>query len=178
MEKYFNGETSLEEESTLREFFAGGDVPPRLKGMADYFKYIRLEKAVALDKPGFDSKLEENIGESRLARLFDLRRPLVYWIAGIAASVLILVAIFVRFDPLGGSIRDTYDDPVVAYDQAKKILMFVSTKMNHGTRDVQKVEKFDQGLKDLQTVSTFNKGLNEVNRVGEVEKVKNMISNN
>jgi hypothetical protein len=84
----------------------------------------------------------------------------------------------VRFDPLGGKINNAYEDPEVAYQQAKKVLLYVSAQMNKGTKDLQKIDKFDQGLQNVQPVASFTRGLDDINRLDEVDKVKNMISNN
>jgi hypothetical protein len=178
LEKYFDGDTSLAEEKQLRQFFASGDVPPKYLELAEYFSYMGEEKDVLLKDPSFDGRFEERIQESRLARLFDLRRPWIYWTAGVAASLLIMLAVFVRFDPLAGKINNAYEDPEVAYQQAKKVLLYVSAQMNKGTKDLQKIDKFDQGLQNVQPVASFSKGLDGIERLDEVDKVKNMISNN
>lgn len=178
LEKFFNGETSLEEEKLLRKFFSSGEVPPKWQGIADYFAFLREERSLSLDQADFDSRIEENIGESRISRLMDLRRPWIYWAAGVAASILVLVAVFVKFDPFPGKIANTYDNPQVAYVQAKKILGFISSKMSKGTENLQTIEKFSEGLKDVQPVATFSKSMDGINRVSEVDKVKDILSKN
>jgi hypothetical protein len=178
LEKYFNGETSLEEERELRKFFAGREVPRKWIHLAGFFNYLDEEKEVSLENPAFDARIRESLGESGIARLFDLRRPWIYWAAGVAASILILVAIFVKFDPFSGRIDDTYDNPEVAYVQAQKILLFVSDKMSKGTKDLKQIDKFNTGLKDVQTMAAFNNGLNDLNHVGDIDKVKQIISSN
>ena len=177
LEKFFNGETSLEEEKQLRKFFSSGEVPPKWQGMAEYFSFLGEERSLGIEKPGFDDGIEESIGESRISRLFDIRRPWIYWAAGVAASLLILVAIFVEFDPFSGKISDTYDNPEVAYVQAKKILMFVSTQLNKGTENLDQINKFDDGLKNIQPVASFNKSIDGIERLNEVDKVKEIIYN-
>jgi len=177
LEKFFNGETSLEEEKQLRSFFSSREVPPKWQGMAEYFSFLREERTLNLGQPDFDSRLEESLAESRISRLFDLRRPWIYWAAGVAASILILVAVFVKFDPFSGKISDTYDNPEVAYVQAKKILMFVSTQLNKGTENLDQINKFDDGLKNIQPVASFNKSIDGIERLNEVDKVKEIIYN-
>jgi hypothetical protein len=178
LEKFFNGETSLDEEKRLRKFFSSEEVPPKWKGIAEYFTFLGEERSINLEKQGFEEKIEESLGESRISRLIDLRRPWIYWAAGAAASLLILVAIFVKFDPFAGKINDTYDNPEVAYVQAKKILVFISSKMNKGTENLQPMEKFSEGLKDVQPVATYSKSLDGISRLSEVEKAKNRITSN
>jgi hypothetical protein len=40
LDKYFDGDTSLEEEKELREFFRQDDIPTHLKSCADQFSYM------------------------------------------------------------------------------------------------------------------------------------------
>jgi len=178
LEKYFNGETSLDEEKQLRAFFTGRDVPPRWKHLTGFFGYFEEEKQVKIENPRFEAALDSSVRETPMSRLLDLRRPWLYWAAGVAASLLILVAIFVKFDPFPNRIRDTYDNPEVAYAQAKKILLFVSDQMNKGTKDLQKIEKFEKGLKDVQSIASFNNSLEGVGRLGEMDKIKQLITKN
>ncbi len=178
LEKYFNGESSLDEEKLLRKFFVSGEVPAKWHHLAEYFRFMAEERKVNLENLSFDRITEEKMGETRLSRLIDFRRPWIYWAAGIAASVLILIAIFVKFDPISSRLEETYDDPEIAYVQAKKVLMFVSTKMNKGTRDLQQVEKLTKGIKNLQAVATYDQSLDGINRLNDVDKVKDLISNN
>lgn len=179
LDKYFEGETSLSEEEQLREFFTSGKVPGQWMKFEAYFKYLEEEKELAINDPAFDDKVMARVKESRLAVITDFRRPWIYWISGVAASVMILVAIFVKFDPFSNRIEDTYKDPQVAYMEARKILLFVSNKFNQGTRNLEPVSALETGLKELKPVSAaYNAAAQNVGRLDEVEKVQKMITNN
>lgn len=178
LEKYFEGDTSLSEEQQLRHFFASGNVPERWKNLEGYFRFIAREQDQQLLDSGFDDKVMSAIRENKLAAIVDLRRPWIYWISGVAAGILILIAVFVKFDPFSGSIGDTYKDPQTAYVETRKILLYVSAKFNKGTSRLEPVTALETGLKELKPVAVFNKGLNEVNRLDQVEKVDKMITNN
>jgi hypothetical protein len=178
LEKYFEGATTLSEEAQLREFFASGNVPEKWKNLSVYFTYMKEEKELTMDNPGFDEKIMAKIKEGTLTRITDIRRPWIYWIAGVAASILILVAVFVKFDPFSNRINDTYKDPQVAYTEARKILLFVSSKFNQGTRNLEPVSAMETGLNELKPVTAYGKVVNEVDRLNNVEKVEKMITNN
>jgi hypothetical protein len=178
LEKYFGGETSLSEEKQLRDFFASGNVPDRWKELEKYFSFISEEMSQRLSDPAFDEKIMAEISDDKLSPLLDLRRPWIYWISGIAASILILVAVFVKFDPFSKRIGDTYSDPQVAYTEAKKILLYVSTQFNKGTKNLEPVTTLETGLNELKPVSAYGKVSDEVKRLDEVEKVNNMIIRN
>lgn len=178
LEKYFEGEASLSEEKLLRDFFTSGDVPQRLKSLEGYFSFITREKDLQLKDADFDRKVMAEIKGSNLEPLVDLRRPWIYWIAGVAASLLILVAVFVKFDPFSKKLEDTYKDPQTAYLEARKILLYVSAKFNKGTSKLEPVKTFETGINELKPVAAYNKGLNEVSRLNQVDKVEKLITNN
>jgi hypothetical protein len=178
LEKYFEGETSLSEEKQLRDFFASGNVPERWKNLEGYFSFIIREQDQQIDDIEFDNKVMSALKGNKLAPIVDLHRPWIYWIAGIAAGLLILMAVFVKFDPFSRKIEDTYKDPQTAYLEARKILLFVSAKFNKGTSSLEPVTTLETGLNELKPVAAYSKGLNEVNRLDQVDKVEKFITNN
>jgi hypothetical protein len=178
LEKYFEGEASLSEEKLLRDFFASGDVPQRWKNLEGYFSFIIQEQDQHLEDADFDKMVMAAVKGNNLAPLVDLHRPWIYWIAGIAASLLILIAVFVKFDPFSKSIENTYKDPQTAYVEARRILLYVSSKFNKGTSKLEPVTTLETGLKELKPVAAFNQGLNEVSRLNQVDKVEKFITNN
>ena len=178
LEKYYNGETSLDEERELRKFFSSGEVPARWKHLGVYFAFTGEEKELRLENPEFDARISNTMEGTRISKILDFQRPWIYWVAGVAASVLILVAIFVKFDPFSTRLEDTYENPEVAYVQAKKVLLYVSSKMSNGTKNLEPVGKFSQGLSEVQPVASYNKSLSGIEKLSEVDKVKNILSNN
>ena len=51
LDKYWEGETSLEEERLLKQYFSGNQIDPRFQTEAPLFRAIREEQAVQLVKP-------------------------------------------------------------------------------------------------------------------------------
>jgi hypothetical protein len=176
--KYFEGETSLSEETKLRDFFAAGNVPERWKGLEQYFSFMSREQDLELQDASFDEKVMSAVKGNKLAPIIDLHRPWIYWIAGVAAGILILLAVFVKFDPFSRRMEDTYKDPQLAYTEARKILLFVSAKFNKGTSSLKPVTTLETGLNELKPVAAYSKGMDEVKRLDEVEKVEKFITNN
>jgi hypothetical protein len=178
LEKYFEGETSLPEERQLRDFFASGKVPERWKNLEGYFSFVIQEQDQQIRNADFDDRVMSAVKGNKLAAIIDLRRPWIYWIAGVAAGLLILVAVFVKFDPFSKRLEDTYKDPQTAYLEARKILLYVSTKFNKGTSSLEPVTALETGLNELKPVAAYSKGLNEVTRLDQVDKVEKFITNN
>jgi hypothetical protein len=175
LQKFFDGETSLEEEKQLKDFFTRGDIPMHLQPMAGYFHFIGREREMELNSSPLGRISSE---ESKVARLLDFKRPWIYWASGVAASILILIAVFVKFDPFSPRIENTYQDPQTAYLEAKKILYFVSDKLNKGTSRLQPVGTFETGLKSLKPVGAYSQGVGEISRLNEVDRASRMITRN
>lgn len=80
LNKYFEGETSCEEERRLRHFFAHGNVPPHLAPYKALFGY-------------FDSEIEKL--PSRKGRQLPFsRKTLIRSLSGVAAAVLFLIGVY------------------------------------------------------------------------------------
>lgn len=178
LEKYFEGESTLSEEEQLRKFFASGRIPEQWNDLARYFNYLDQQKDLVITDPDFDEKIMANVKGNILGVITDIHRPWIYWIVGAAASILILVAVFVKFDPFSRKFDDTFKDPQVAYMEAKKILLYVSGKFNQGTRNLEPVSVLQAGLNEMKPVSAYSKAVNNMSKLNEVEKVHKMISNN
>lgn len=57
LERYWRGETSLEEEEILRAFFSQQDVPEEFAAYKSYFSYLQQEKQVDQLGDDFDSRV-------------------------------------------------------------------------------------------------------------------------
>lgn len=90
IERYFEGETSAEEEKQLRSFFAAGHVPEHLSAYVPLFAYFDEE---------IRNKEEAKKNERSTASILllrkekSVRRTLLYVLSGVAASLLFLLAL-------------------------------------------------------------------------------------
>ena len=74
LDRYWEGETSLEEERALKAYFGGGAVDDRLKSVAPLFRAIKEEQQVELRTK---------------AKMVHIRPQIYYW--AVAASVALLM---------------------------------------------------------------------------------------
>ncbi|HEY4207103.1 MAG TPA: hypothetical protein VGM31_09830 [Puia sp.] len=131
MEKYWEAETTVEEERMLLEYFRGGEVPSEWEPYRDIFLYYEDEKGI---KPG--AELEQRIMEQVQPRL---RLRGAWWAA--AAVIMLLLGL----EPLLRSpvkapvqrqavavVKDTYSDPHQALAAVQKALLVASRNMNKG----------------------------------------------
>ena len=61
LERYWNCETTLEEEQGLRDFFNGNDIPENLQQEAQLFRYLKQQQALNLHDLSFEHTLKQKI---------------------------------------------------------------------------------------------------------------------
>lgn len=128
LEKFWDCETSPEEEEELRLFFnETKDLSPHLLQYRELFIYQEEERRFTLDE-SFDQRVLAKIGGKKKI-LFRSSR----WISGIAASLLLIVGVYVVMQRHQGDV-DTYQTPEQALVEVQRALSFVSEKMNQGQK--------------------------------------------
>jgi len=149
LEKYWNCDTSLEEEQQLREYFRG-QVPESLKDTADLFRYFEAQQKETLSSPGFDAGIKHQIKQRPQGKTLNL-----YTIARIAAGLLVVVAAtyFVRQEVRKAYTQeeaDTYSDPKLALEETKRALMMISKGFNKAQREAGKINVFNEAEEKIQ----------------------------
>lgn len=89
LNKYFEGETTCEEERDLRKFFTRGIVPEHLEVYRPMFTFLERETHAFKE----ENLLQQYIMPSALERKVPFRRKLLYSLSGIAAGLLLLLGI-------------------------------------------------------------------------------------
>ena len=178
LKSYLEGETSLEEEKILRDFFSRGDLPPRYQPYIEMFRGFGAMAAVQLNNRRFDKEWSRKSKQKT-----DQIKPwsfFTHWYAvtGIAATLLLAVLVFVPVKKMpvislfSTKIEDTFDDPRKAYAETVKALLMVSEKINTGTNQMKDLNKLDEGLKNAGKMLTFNKGLDDANKLSKFDEDK------
>jgi len=179
LEKYYRGETSTAEEGMLREFFASGNVPDHLLADAQLFGFFRTQQES--DLPGnLQVRLEDMLDKKTERTIPAFSRRKYYWISGAAAVLLLLLALFmdsqIKKRPSLQATGDTFEDPYLAYAEAKRVLYFVSEKMSTGREPLQNLEKLESGKQFVQPVFSIGTGLQKLEYFSTIEKTKKLIS--
>ena len=133
VDKYFNGNTSLDEETTLKSYFNSGEVTTTLKQYQPLFQFFENEKEVALNS-NFDDKLFAKIeGGAKVVQMRVWQRKLLR----IAAAVVVLLSAYFFLDkplpPTPPTVNwSAYEinDEQLAYDETVKALKLLSSKLN------------------------------------------------
>ncbi|MCL5990646.1 MAG: hypothetical protein M1419_00905 [Bacteroidetes bacterium] len=162
LNKYFEGETSLKEENELKDFFIQSEIPEQYEKYAVHFKQIDSESKEILSDD-YDEALNWRIFETKIYKSNFINK-IGYSIAAVAAVAAILIMAYVQYSSLPfKSLRldylsqDTYKDPEIAYAETKKTLLYVSSEMNKGMAQLEKLSTFDKSINELEKISDFNK---------------------
>jgi hypothetical protein len=179
LEKYYNGETTLQEERLLKEYFTGGDVPEEYQAEKIQFDYLLFSGKNNLKDETFDGRVMRKLegGDNLIVRIMQ-RRSWFYATAGMAATILILLAIFIRFEPMQQKLQDTYSDPQTAYNEAKKVLFFVSKQFNKGADKLQPIGAYTDGVKELENIKALDKGITAAGKLKKYNKIEQIITEN
>jgi hypothetical protein len=140
LERYWRCESSLEEESKLRAFFAAGEVPGHLLPYRDLFVYQSEQRRITIGDD-FDervlSQIEAPVVKAGRITFATRLTPLFKAVAMVAVVLsfgsILQQSFFADRDALDynyDAYTDTCDDPEVAYRQVSSALMMLSEEMN------------------------------------------------
>lgn len=156
LNRYWNCETSLEEEEHLRNYFRGNVLSDRHKETAALFRYYDAQKKKALSDIEFASELRNKIRPNH-GRV----RRLVYNSLRIAAGIAVLVVAvwFVRTEIRQSDpqpVEDTYDDPRMAFEETKKALKMISKSFGTAEEQARKINLFNEAQEEIKEEGKSN----------------------
>lgn len=155
LERYWEGETSLEEEQELRDFFGRPEVPAKWKSAQVLFLYFNEQRKVDLDGL-FDEKVIAQVEDTPDISRGKVRK-LIYDLVRVAAVGLILVTAtyFVREQYLEQKddpyMVDTFENPKEAFEETKKALLMISKNFNKGRKEAKKVGAFNDAQEKVKS---------------------------
>lgn len=169
LEKYWNGNTSLEEEQMLTQYFRDNEVPARLKGVAALFCQFEAGRQTEVPDKDFDDQVLQKISQVEPAKVRSLpqrmlpqRQPLhgQLWLKIAAILLIFLTAGLLWLNQADRELpvaeqtettQDTYQDPQQAYEQTRQALLLVSSLMNEGTQHLEELEAFSEAQETIKT---------------------------
>lgn len=134
LEKYFEGETTLQEEKKLKAYFSSSEVAPHLESYIPMFANFQKQKEVQFTKA---------------LPLQPRKQNYVKWI-GVAASFVALFGTLLYFNPQENS-NDlgTFSNPEEAFIETQKALNMVSTEVNKGIKSIEILNEYEQTKKTI-----------------------------
>jgi hypothetical protein len=155
LEKYWECETSLEEEKELRAFFATNQEGPWAKEAA-LFRYFEETRNSGKLGEFFDHRILEEITKQEKIQGKGKTRSLWMNIGKVAAVIIILVSAVtvsvIDFNEKKAVISeiDTFDDPKKAFEETKRTLMLISQSMGSGKKQVEKIKIFNEAQETIK----------------------------
>jgi hypothetical protein len=155
LERYWAGESSLEDEAMLREYFQHKSLPAaheRYRSLFGYFTQETNRQMPERTDRSFDQPKPLPVAKVSRSRSLTHSLPRSLFITAIAASFALLISLSIFFTPQQQDknhislTADTFDDPEEAYREARKALLMVSAQLNSG-------RKFQQELKPIRRIS-------------------------
>jgi hypothetical protein len=165
LQKYFEAESTLDEENELINYFNSGEVDDELKSYVPMFS--ALNELSEHENQALGEDLMNYILESEHKEKVKYRWM---WqiVTAVAASV-ILVMMAVNFYSNQKQWDDTFTDPKQAYAEASKTLEFVAGKYNKGLAMLQPIGKIETAATPFYSgMKTWNKG---VEKLGNIENL-------
>lgn len=153
--KYWNGTSDINEEEALKKHFSKNK---KEQIEDEYFSYLENKKNEKLNARDFDQEVLNQIkGHQGSGRSLFQK---INW--RIAAAILVLFTVGVLFmrrqmsskdiitstDPV--VMEDTFEDPLLAYEETKKALLLISSKLNKGSELTTEFVKFSQSQENLK----------------------------
>ena len=143
IEKYYNGESTEEEESSLRNYFRKNDILPGYEAEKSIFGYFDDSAEIPEPTIGFEARILAGIDASERKKGSQKIKRYLLPILSAAAGFLILIGSYFVFIHKT-EFQDTYKDPKIAYAETMKILMDVSSQLNRGVRSLEPVSKIEE----------------------------------
>jgi hypothetical protein len=143
LEKYWEGETSLSEESQLFDYFNSGQVAQELKTFQPMFQYFKAEKAARIESDDFESRLLAELEASTIVPIRSRRRGIIRTLGRVAAIALLVLVAYMGYqqasdlsNPLASGEKEYIptEEERQAYETTKMALLYVSAKLNKGTK--------------------------------------------
>lgn len=177
IEKFYAGETSLEEEAQVSAFFREGEIPGELLEHKSMF--LMMDEALGVPE------VPENLDDKILSRIEKAeqeeskgKRLTFYSLSGLAAGLLIILSVYL------GLLRDhsmndqlsqyAVEDPAIAYEEIKKTLEFVSAKWNEGTGELQNLNSINRSMESIQPIQKLSSGSKELNLLGNLRRTEDL----
>lgn len=171
LQRYFNSETTLEEERRLEEYFSGKDVAEELAEYSGYFGGIanlsKTKGTIDIEEEVMDFILEnENREKTRFRKMW-------ITVTGVAASIIIVLGTFLFYQEQQKPFADTYQNPDQAYEVASQTLQFIGAKYNKGLAELSNFEKLQRAQhtmsKGVQPINNFYFGIDKLKQENKQE---------
>ncbi len=126
LEAYFEGETTLDQEATLREYFTGTDVAPHLAAYQTLFMGLKASKEEVSER---EITLPKTSSSSNR------------WWYSVAALIIVVIGVASLLMP-GNQLTNEEQEALTAFNNTKETLLLLSKNFNKGTEELAVLGQF------------------------------------
>jgi hypothetical protein len=178
LDKFYEGNTSVEEEAQLREYLHDHSIAGTLSPEADYMSLYQCNVPEPSDN--FRERLESVIHTATGNPVYG--RILRYTLRIAAVAVLVTALYFLADYLRSGEMKDTYSDPHIAMAEVKNILTVVSNNMKAGTQPLGSIRTMNIAPEAISPIgkinSTLGKSLQNLRYLNNLNTNEKDIQNN
>jgi len=156
LEKYYNGESSPEDQERIIELLADSNLPKEYFPDREIFNYLDAGKSIPEPDSTFEGRIMERLDRLDNVRSKSALRRRLYAIGSAAAAVLILITTYL-FISVNNPVEDTFDDPMIAYNEARRLLHEVSANLNRGCKEMANLAYLNKAVTSLGTMGEQGK---------------------
>ena len=160
LDKYFEGNTSEQEETHLKKLLESHDIPSEFNDEKILFATFSQMK----EESGADKSLNTEISEMIDRHEHKQNRPvsILRWVSAAAAALLILAVINFMNSGKTGKARDTFTDQEQAYDATKQVLSYISQTINSEGLKLSEMQLINESMSALNELSIIDKTINNI----------------
>lgn len=159
LKKFYDGQSTPEEEKLLRAFFSS-QAPEGYESEKAFFGYLMDSSDVPEPSSSLEQKILEGTGKADSVKRIGMLRISVFIYSGVAAAVFILIGSWFFLTHYSQP-KDTFNDPDLAYAETIKVLYEVSSRLNQGTMALEPVTRInrstiliEENLKSLEYIQS------------------------
>lgn len=178
--RFYQGNTTLEEEKMLHDYFTTTTVHEDFIPDKELFLSLSTDNEAIAVPFDLNQKILDavDLAEKKFNRT---RRISLFSLSGLAAGLLVMIAVYlfyIRSDEpsrlASNQMTDTFENPMDAYEEAKRTLAFISVKLNNGTRELEPIHQVAKTADPLNSLSKINKGSKELSLLGKLQRAGEM----
>ncbi len=171
--KYYQGNTSIEEEEFLVWYFHSHNTPTDL--------LVDKEVFVPQVSKELEGEMEQMVSNAIAGEYFSAhdRKPKIIklitaWAA--AASVIIILGLTwaISNRTTQNVLVDTFDDPYEAMMETKRVLALLGTSINKAQEEMQSLQKIQLAAHMMEPVQDLSKNLNHLEKLNAINKPKEL----
>lgn len=146
MDTWFEGNTTLEQEAILRQYFTGGEVAPHLEMYVPMFEgFVQAKEEV--------SEIEVTLPQQKFTI-----RPLWYSIAAMVVVALTVGSILFS----GSGLTQEEEEALAALEETREAMYLLSASLNKGTENVKLLDQFAKGTSSINYINEFTESKNKI----------------